>query len=150
MDASLLISLLVLALGAAFLYFVGAVIIQALRLSILQVRSEMRMKMERHEQEMEHQRLYLHSKKLQLRESTAQLEGRKKAPRTETVELSFEGNAEGLKDILESVEWVRKFAILKNSILLDIEKGRDLTELIDEIEKKSKLRISHVDFAKHT
>ncbi|RMF89795.1 MAG: hypothetical protein D6733_05510, partial [Methanobacteriota archaeon] len=106
------------------MYFVGTVIIQALRLSIIQVKTDVKIKMDEHYQNLEMRKMYLESKRLKLTGAT-QEEG-KKAPEPEitTIELSIDGETTGLKEALESIGWVRKFAILKGSVLLDIEKGR--------------------------
>lgn len=151
MDLTTLIPLMVIALGALFMYFVGMVIVQTLRLSILQVKSDVKIKMDQHQTEIEQQKLYIESKRLKLTGKT-ETEEAEKGPEKETttMELSIDGETTGLKEALESIGWVRKFAILKGSVLLDIEKGRSPTELIEEIEQRSKARVTEVSIAKNT
>jgi hypothetical protein len=155
MDLSLLIPLLVIALGAAFMYFVGAVIIQALRLSILQVRSDVQIKMDQHQQEIANQQLFLESKKLMLKGKTKKAEEKRAkeddpaTPSVTTVEIGFDGDTGGIKSILESIPWVKKFAIFPNSLLLDIQEGVSPTQIIEAIEKKGKVSVTQVNFAKN-
>ncbi len=124
MDLPLLVTLLVFAFGAVFLYFVGAVIVQALRLSILQVKSDVKIKMEKHEHELEQKKLYLDSKRLALTGNSKNQAEEAKAPRKRgitTIELTVEGETKGLKERLEGIEGVKKFAIFSNNLLLDLE-----------------------------
>ena len=149
MEMSVLVTLLVFAFGAVFLYFVGAVIIQSLRLSILQVKSDVKIKMDQHNNELEHQRFYLESKRLQLQGKT-QPEEKKKTPNgVTTIELGVDGNTSGLKDMLESIDGIKKFVILKKSVLLDVEEDKTPSQLIEEIEKKTRITVTQVNFAKN-
>ncbi len=151
MAISLIITLLVFAFGAVFLYFVGAVIIQSLRLSILQVKSDVKIKMDEHQHELEQRKLYLESKRLMLK-GTAEKEEKKEAPKKAgivTIELAIDGDTTGLKEALESTENIKKFAIFKDTLLLDIEGELTPTKLIEEIEKHSKVTVKQVHFAKN-
>jgi hypothetical protein len=149
LNIPLLVTLLVFAFGAVFLYFVGAVIIQALRLSILQVKSDVKIKMDQHNHELEQQRFYLESKRLMLEGKTQEEETKQiKKKDITTIELAIDGEISGLKEVLESIERIKKFAIFKNSLLLDIEGDITPTQLIEEIEN-SKVKVSQVNFAKN-
>jgi hypothetical protein len=146
----LLVTLLVFAFGAVFLYFVGAVIIQALRLSILQVKSDVKIKMDNHNHELEQHRFYLESKRLMLNGKTQEEEKKQINKKgITTIELAIDGETSGLKEVLESIERIKKFAIFKNSLLIDIEGDMTPTQLIEEIEKRSKVKVSQVNFAKN-
>jgi hypothetical protein len=150
MEIPLLITLLVFAFGAIFLYFVGAVIIQSLRLSILQVRSDVKIKMDEHHHELEQRKLYIESKRLALAGKTQDEEKREsKKKDITTIELAIDGETSGLKEILQSIDWVKKFVIFKGNILLDMEGGKTPTELIEEIEKRTKVKVVQVNFAKN-
>jgi hypothetical protein len=149
MDLTILVPLFVIALGAVFMYFVGAVIIQALKLSIIQVKSDVRIKMDHHEHELERKRFALDSKRLALKGKTVEEEKKQSQRAVTTVELSVEGNISELKEALETIEGVKKFAILKNSLLIDIEGEKTPNQIIEEIEKRTKITVTHVHFAKN-
>jgi hypothetical protein len=151
-DSTLIVTLLVFAFGAAFLYFIGTVIIQALRLSIIQVKSDVQIKMDKHQHELEHQQIYLESKRLRLKGKTVEQIEEKPEPKKKevtTLELSIDGDTAGLKEVLESIEGIKKFAIFKNNLLLDIGADMNPTELIGEIEKVTKVTVKQVHFAKN-
>jgi hypothetical protein len=150
MDLSLLIPLLVIALGAAFMYFVGAVIIQALRLSIIQVKSDVQIKMDKHQHELKKENLYLESKRLKLVGETEELEKKEASKRdVMTLELKIDGETSGLKEALESIPNVKKFAILNENLLIDIDGDISTKQLIEKIEKGKKLTVTQVNFAKN-
>jgi hypothetical protein len=151
-DSTLIVTLLVFAFGAAFLYFIGTVIIQALRLSIIQVKSDVQIKMDKHQQEVEHQQIYLESKRLRLQGKTDGQIEEKPEPKNRgvtTVELAIDGDTAGLKETLESIEGIKKFAIFKNNLLLDIGVDMNPTHLIGEIEKATTVTVKQVHFAKN-
>jgi hypothetical protein len=151
-DSTLIVTLLVFAFGAAFLYFIGTVIIQALRLSIIQVKSDVQIKMDKHHHELEHQQIYLESKRLRLQGKTVGEIEEKSEPKNQnvtTVELAIDGDTAGLKEALESIEEIKKFAIFKNNLLLDIGGDMNPTQLIGEIEKATKVTVKQVHFAKN-
>lgn len=150
MDLSLLIPLFVIALGAAFMYFVGAVIIQSLRLSIMQVKSDVQIKMDKHYHELKKENLFLESKRLKLLGKTEEVE-KKQAGKKDitTLELKIDGEISGLKEHLESIPSVKKFAILNENLLVDIDGSITTAKLIEEIEKKQKLTVTQVNFAKN-
>lgn len=151
MDPSILVTFLVVALGAVFMYFVGAVVIQSLRLSIIQVKSDVQIKMDRHQQEIEQQRLQLESKRLSLTGST---DGPDNPPKENkeitTLELEIDGEKSGLKEALEQLDWVKKFVIFKKSILMDLEGEKTASDVIEEIEKATNIHVTQVNFAKNT
>ncbi len=155
LNTTLIVTLLVFAFGAAFLYFIGTVIIQSLRLSIIQVKSDVQIKMDKHQQELEHEQIYIESKRLRLQGKTAALsEGQGESEKTvkseiTTIELAIDGETSGLKETLEAMPRVKKFAILKNNLLLDVTGDVNTTTLIEEIEKQSKITVSQVNFAKN-
>ena len=154
-DSTLIVTLLVFAFGAAFLYFIGTVIIQSLRLSIIQVKSDVQIKMDKHQQELEHEQIYIESKRLRLQGKTTALpEVRGEAEKQvkseiTTIELAIDGDTSGLKETLEAMPSVKKFAILKNNLLMDVKGDVKTTKLIEEIEKQSAITVSQVHFAKN-
>lgn len=154
-DTTLIVTLLVFAFGATFMYFIGTVIIQALRLSIVQVKSDVQIKMDKHQHELEHEKIYLESKRLRLHGKTAALPAGQSDAETQvkseitTIELAIAGETQGLRETLEAMPSIKKFAILKNNLLLDVMGDVKTTTLIEEIEKQSAITISQVNFAKN-
>jgi|GEM_PF-6344414 len=154
-NTTLIVTLLVFAFGATFMYFIGTVIIQALRLSIIQVKSDVQIKMDKHQHELEHEKIYLESKRLRLHGKTTALPAGQSDAETQvkseitTIELSIAGETQGLRETLEAMPSIKKFAILKNNLLLDVMGDIKTTTLIEEIEKQSAITISQVNFAKN-
>ncbi len=110
-SSTFIVTLLVFAFGATFLYFIGTVIIQALRLSIIQVKSDVQIKMDKHQNELEHQQIFLESKRLRLQGKTEGQTQEKSEPKKTvitTLELSIDGDTTGLKEALESIEGIKK------------------------------------------
>lgn len=146
-DIQTLISIVVLLLAVVYLYFIGTVIIHSLRLSILQVRSDVKMKLDRHYQDLEGNQLMLESKKAML---TGKTQKQQKKPKLTTIELSINGDTKKLKETLESIDYVKKFVIMADNVLLDIKGEATPTQLIEDIEKRSKISVTQVSIAKNT
>ncbi len=147
MDVQTLISIVVLLLAVVYLYFIGTVIIHSLRLSILQVKSDVKIKLDRHYQDLEGNQLMLESKKAMLTGKTPE---QQKKPKLTTIELGINGDTNNLKEALESIDYVRKFVIMADNILLDIKGEVTPTQLIEDIENKSKITVTQVSIAKNT
>lgn len=151
-SSTFIVTLLVFAFGATFLYFIGTVIIQALRLSIIQVKSDVQIKMDKHQNELEHQQIFLESKRLRLQGKTEGQTQEKSEPKKTvitTLELSIDGDTTGLKEALESIEGIKKFAIFDSNLLLDIIGEITPSQLIAEIEKATMVNVKQVHFAKN-
>jgi len=149
MDPNVIIAFFIVLIGAVFMYFVGIVIVQALKLSIIQHKSDVQIKMDKHMQEQEQRRLHIESKRLALEGSTEKVKKEKPAPEIKTIEITIEGKQEGLKEALENIGSIRKFVIMGKNVLLDVEGDLSADQLTKEIEEKAGVHIKDLHIAKN-
>jgi len=144
--ASTIITLIVILLAGVYLYYLGIVLVQTLRVSILRTNSELKMKLEHHEEALRQRKALFDSGVVALPEGKF-MEKPEKPAEIITVELSLgnlalEKGRDEIELALGKTPGVRNFVILEDKIFLDIAAGqRSFTDIMNSI------RLAGIDFA---
>lgn len=136
--ASTLITFVVILLAGVYLYYIGTVLVQALKISILRTNSELKMKLEHHEEALRQRKALFDSGVVALPEGKF-VEKPEKPADIITVEMSlassaFEKGRDEIEHALGKTAGVRSFVILEDKVFLDIAAGKEsFTSIINSI-----------------
>jgi|GEM_PF-6277929 len=130
--SQLLVTLLIILLAGVYLYYIGTVLVQALKISIVRTNTELKMKLDQHEEGLRQRKALFDSGVVSLPEGKFI----EKPGEVMTVEVAFipEQGKEGIEQALDKIQGIRNFVILEDKIFLDIGTGKEsLTDIINAI-----------------